>query len=473
MDNRFLAEVAAYLESLTGLKLPNSNLPQLKRTLSKMAATSGLSHGSLFSAIRSDLQFRQKLINSVMIGETYFFREASQFRLLRSTLIPKLAGQSKRLCVWSVSCSTGEEAVSLASLLDEYCAPRKDNDFIVYATDINDAALERLKSGVFPHSSLRRDGKEFHEPFIKHHVLSDDGMRITIHPRLMDRIKVKHFNFYLDPLSSIPEDMDLVFFRNTLIYAPLDKRDAIVSRIAAKLRPEGALFLATSELPFIKHPQLRVKEIDKVYFLSYEKSKKANVEATRKEPLPKPKEDRRKLGMPGLSKDMAVPMKSLMDEILDQLKGEAGQESDHVTVELIRCFFQALNSNDLRRAVDALERLKEAAAPGMEALLHFCSGKYYILSGDPKTAIAELNKAVDGDGKFWPARFYRASLEYEVSKRRAKRDFDHCIALMDKDMEEGKERYAFFLEGFNTAYFRHMAVRWIEKLSKDEEAVWH
>lgn len=126
MDERVLNETINYLESYTGLRSPSSNLSHFKRVLVRHAEAAGLSPTRLAAELRLDRAARQRLINEVMIGETYFFREAAQFRLLGECVLGRLARPGAALKCWSVSCSTGEEAVSLAAILEAHFGGPED-----------------------------------------------------------------------------------------------------------------------------------------------------------------------------------------------------------------------------------------------------------------------------------------------------------------------------------------------------------
>jgi chemotaxis methyl-accepting protein methylase len=470
MDERFVDQAVDYVESFTGLRSPDSNRAHFRRTLLGQALAAGIPPERLAAELSFDAGLRQRFLNAVMIGETYFFREASQFRLLRDTLARRWAGAERKLRCWSVSCSTGEEAVSLAAVLDELKRGRGGPEYEVHASDINDTALECLRGGVFPRTSLRRDGREFHDTLLRRHVISEDETGLTLDPALLARISIHHLNFFRDPLDAIPDELDIVFFRNTLLYVALDKREFIVDRIVPKLREGGLLFLATSELPFVKRADLRLEKADHAYVLVRERADRARGSATLASAARGDGGGPEPLGSPGPG---GANAQATTDAVLDFLNGgesalagsRGGADADFA--RLVASLFAALGSGRRDEAADILGALEAASGPGVEPLARYCAGRFHASTDDSERARAEFELALQADGTFWPARFYLASHSAPSSRRKARREFERCLAAIEADTKSRGERFACLLEGFNSAYFRRMCVRWIQKLAED------
>jgi len=465
MDESFVDEAVDYLESFTGLKSPASNRAHFRRVLLGQARAAGMSPARLAAELCIDAGLRQRFINAVMIGETYFFREAAQFRLLRDRMAQRPPAAERKLRCWSVSCSTGEEAVSLAAVLDESHRSRGGPGFEVHATDINDEALRRLRCGVFPRASLRKDGREFHESLLRRHVIREDESGLAIDPALLAGISIHHLNFFRDPLDVIPDELDIVFFRNTLLYAAMDKRDYIVDRIVPKLRKGGLLFLATSELPFVKRADLRLEKSGHAYFLVREPPDRAEAAPSRegRPDAPASAKAERPAEPPPPTAEAVLNLLRLGEEAL----AEAGGGAEAGIARLVARLFAALGSGRRDEAAALLGELDAASGPGVESLVRYCGGRTCSAMGDAAAAAAEFGLALAADASFWPARFYRAALEAPASGRRARREFERCVAAIEAEAESRSERFSYLLEGFNSAYFRRMCVRWIEKLAED------
>ncbi len=483
MDDRILDRVASLIEEHTGLRSPPANRTQLRRALEKQARRASLDIQELARRIKGDAEARQQLLNAVMIGETYFFREAPQFRHLRNVLLPEMVKTRRRITGWSVSCSTGEEAVSLAVLLEDVQRSSSLSDFHVFATDINTDSLERLRHGVYPRSALRRDGAEFHQLLLDRHVTEQTERSLTVSEALRRHITPGQINFFRDDLGVIPDDLDCIFFRNTLLYAPLENREKIIAGIAAKLRPGGYLFLATSELPFVSHHEMVLRDFGGVYALQ-RTSSGPEKGATQPVELPQSPVDPQRASAapaaapaPAPAEAAAVPPPPVTTaSILAILNGEdrdvvlSREDPDApgvVARTVFRCY-AAVNEGQLDRAMVLADQA--CAIAGETALAHFCSGWVHFSAGVPTEAVVMFERALTRDEMFWPARFYRGTIlagemDTPAQRRTARREFSRCIATMDQH----KEDYSFLLEGFSSAYFRRMCERWIEKTTGKEQ----
>lgn len=268
MDDRALVDAfAELLENRTGLATGESNRSHLDRALRRVCSTIGTSPERFLDVARRDAAALQRLIDAAMIGETYFFREVAHFAYLRNLLLPRIVRPGKIVRAWSASCSTGEEAVSLAVVMAEACRNVAGSDFHVYAGDVRSDVAQRISTGRYPTSALRRDGAEFHPLLVDRYATVGEGGEVTVDPALIAKITPLRLNVFSDPLDPIPDGVDLVFFRNTLIYAKKPHRERIVRRIVGRIAEGGHLFLANSELPFVDDPELELVEEQGTYSL--------------------------------------------------------------------------------------------------------------------------------------------------------------------------------------------------------------
>ena len=269
MKEELFSEYLSLAEKETGISIPASHVKQIRRDLEKLLKKKGVSEEEFLTLLSRNSVERRGFLNLVTINETYFFREEKHFLVLEKELLPKLLGKKKRLLLWSVSCSTGEEPVSLALLLEKNRSSYPGLDYTLFASDINTTVLENFSTGTFTKNSLRRDGKTYHPLLADYGRWEDNpvyGKRYLLKPEILEKIRISRLNLLRDPLDSIPQDLDIIFFRNTLIYMEGETRDKILSRILPKLSPGGYLFLASSEIPFVYQTELELQESLGVYF---------------------------------------------------------------------------------------------------------------------------------------------------------------------------------------------------------------
>ena len=183
------------------------------------------------------------LYHDLLIGVTEFFRDPQAFHELQQRILPELIEAAKgtgKLRVWVVPCASGEEAYSIAILIDELLSQRKlELDVKIFATDVNKQCIDFAGKGVFPENRVANVSRSrLNEYFIE----QDSGYRII--PRIRKQVVfAKH-----DLLKDAPfTKLDLVCCRNLLIYFKPEAKKKALSLFSFALRESGVLFLGPSE----------------------------------------------------------------------------------------------------------------------------------------------------------------------------------------------------------------------------------
>ena len=198
------------------------------------------------------LQFLQKqppeveaLFRDLLIGVTSFFRDPEAFAILEVQVIPqmfagKAAGQMVR--IWVCGCSTGEEAYSLAILIQEHMESLKQAFRVqIFATDVDSRAIDQARSGVFP-ASIAAD--VLPERLTRFFIQTPDGGRYRIHKTIRDMLVFSEQDVIKDPPFS---KLDMISCRNLLIYLGVSLQRKLIPLFHYALSPAGSLFLGTSE----------------------------------------------------------------------------------------------------------------------------------------------------------------------------------------------------------------------------------
>ncbi|MFP4268659.1 MAG: CheR family methyltransferase [Spirochaetaceae bacterium] len=438
IDENTLTRAASLVQEHTGLRSPESNHSHLRRVLVRLCRNRGISPESIIAHLRKNRECLQKFLNEAMIGETYFFREVSHFHVLLNHLLKELCSGTGDINLWSASCSTGEEAVSLAASAFECLADPAGISIKIYASDINTESIERLRFGTYPKSSLRNDGKELHS-LLNSYIYEENGRTITLDKNILSSISVVPLNLYTDPITEIPDNLDIIFFRNTLIYAPADNRSLLVEKIARKLKPGGYLFVASSEVPFVDLPILESIVREDVYFFrridtgfeeKRKKGKKATTLAAKEPPITE------------------------------------GQDK-----KLIKCVQETVNAINMENQIKAERQLEEIEnSYGNTVYTPYLRGLYFKYFGPKKRAQEELLKALSRQNDFWPASYYLAELYTETNPHYAYKEFTRCLEKMSSPQNSfsGSDLETILLDGFDKSCFRHLCSRWIHKLSTTE-----
>ena len=192
------------------------------------------------------------LFNTVLINVTHFFRDPQAWEVLRRDALPELVARLEpgaTLRAWSAGCATGEEAYSLAILLAEEFGPRiKNYDVKIYATDLDEDALNVARRGEYPMEKLRHVRPEWQQKYFQ----SDHRSRINREIRRL--CMFGRGNLASDaPISHV----QLLICRNVLIYFEPDVQRKILKRLHYALEPGGVLMLGKSESQVTQSSQFR------------------------------------------------------------------------------------------------------------------------------------------------------------------------------------------------------------------------
>jgi len=187
----------------------------------------------------------ERMLEAVVVRETYFFREAQQLAAFRNDLLPALAVENaatRTIRIWSAGCATGEEPYSVAILMQE--SGLFDGWSIrITGTDLVGSAVEAARRGVFRESAFRSTPEEVRARFFRR----ESASVWRIDDRIREAVDFEVANI-LDPTATgrMPE-VDVVFCRNVLIYLGEPARRSAAAVFYERLRPGGRLLLGHAE----------------------------------------------------------------------------------------------------------------------------------------------------------------------------------------------------------------------------------
>jgi chemotaxis protein methyltransferase CheR len=196
---------------------------------------------------RSELDI---LADRLTIGETYFFRERKSFDLLEEQILPPLLAsrreRDRRLRIWSAGCSTGEEAYSIAMLLQRMIADLQSWNLSILATDLNPAALRRAVRGEYGDWSFRGVPTGIRERFFN----AAGGGRFEVVPAIRRMVTFAQLNLAEDPYPSLATNtnaMDIIFCRNVLMYFAPQQMERAIEGFRHALVDGGLLVVSPCE----------------------------------------------------------------------------------------------------------------------------------------------------------------------------------------------------------------------------------
>ncbi len=242
-----LDQVLALLRTFSGNDFaqykPNTLLRRLDRRMVVRQVPDLHAYADLVNHDKAELGL---LFQELLIGVTSFFRDPAVWALLRDTVLPALVAQhpaGKPLRAWVPARSTGEEAYSLAMVLAEVLAqvrPREPIAVQIFATDLDAAAVDTARQGVYPAQLAQAVPADRLARFF---CIEPDG-RYRVRRELRESVVFATQNLTADPPIT---RLDLLFCRNLLIYFGARLQARVLALFHYALNPGGVLLLGTAE----------------------------------------------------------------------------------------------------------------------------------------------------------------------------------------------------------------------------------
>lgn len=249
----FDAALRALVEARIGVVI-GAGAPRVSPLVEARTARLGLpdlhAYVALLARTATDEGEWRWLLDTLLNGQTWFFRHPGQLEALGDVLAA-LAVRDGGVDVWVAACSTGEEAYSVAIVMEERAIPGR-----VLASDVSPAALEAARVGVYDEHSLRAV-----PPSIRARYFLRREATFEVAPALRARIELRAHNL-LDspPCPTRSPAWHAILCRNVLIYFEQARAEETVRRLVSGLDSEGALILGPAEA-LVVDPSLRARDV--------------------------------------------------------------------------------------------------------------------------------------------------------------------------------------------------------------------
>lgn len=239
-----LRKVFALIRSATGHDFSQYKQTTIRRRIERRLAVHQIDKLTDYTRYMQENPLEiNALFQDLVIGVTSFFRDPEAYQVLEQKVLPKLLQGRKAddpLRCWVVGCSTGEEAYSLAVIVSEAMEKlKKYLNVQIFATDIDEVAIEKARKGIFPDSIATDLSKERLGQFFT----KDDGV-FSVKKQIRDMVVFSSQSIVRDPPFS---RLDLVSCRNLMIYLDQPLQKKIIPLFQYTLNPQGILFLGPSE----------------------------------------------------------------------------------------------------------------------------------------------------------------------------------------------------------------------------------
>ncbi|GAA3660628.1 protein-glutamate O-methyltransferase CheR [Nocardioides ginsengisoli] len=236
------ASVSALVRRETSMIYDEGKEYLVEARLNPLAAARGLGLEEYVARLAFDAEERRKVIDALTINETSWFRDHTPYQAFTDAMLPPLLNArapQRRLRIWSAACSSGQEAYSIAMLLDQHLPAGWDYEIV--ATDISTQMLERVRAGRYSQVEVNRGLPA--TSLVRYFTRA--GRDWEIAERLRERVTVKHLNLAAPYLGL--GTFDVIWLRNVLIYFDAATKADILRRMLPMLAPDGYLLLGSSE----------------------------------------------------------------------------------------------------------------------------------------------------------------------------------------------------------------------------------
>lgn len=228
-------EFYAQFKRKTGLDLDLYKANQLQRRIVSMAGQHQCkSLGEFAQWVNSSPMNTEWFLDRLAINVSELFRNPEKWTEMEKDVLPLLLKSSPRLKIWSAGCSYGAEAHSLAMILDK----KFPGSHRILGTDIDTAALNQAKSGLFSKNDVRCVPKEYRE------YLLESGAEYKADDRLKKYLSFQKGNLLADRFET---GFDLIMCRNVVIYFTEEAKDELYEKFFRSLKPGGILFVGSTE----------------------------------------------------------------------------------------------------------------------------------------------------------------------------------------------------------------------------------
>jgi len=191
-----------------------------------------------------------KLMNELTINETSFFRNKPHFKALEDIILPEIAEKYKdkavkKLKIWSAGCSSGEEAYTIAMIINEMKHVFNGWMIEIVGTDISERVLNIARKGVYKEYAV----KSMPELYKNKYLTFENGV-YKVKDELKKNIKFSNVNLNNDMSMLFMKGFDIIFCKNVLIYFDLTSKKRVIQHFFNALNVGGYLFIGFSESLF-------------------------------------------------------------------------------------------------------------------------------------------------------------------------------------------------------------------------------
>lgn len=252
LDQQEFDQFRQFLEDACGISLGDNKQYLVTNRIRRILEENNIaSFGELVRVLKQGFnrKLKDQVIDSMTTNETFWFRDNYPYDHLKNTLLPQLMAPNNRMFgpvrIWSAACSSGQEPYSISMMAEEYKRQAMGNlprPVQIVATDLSSTVLDQAKRGEYDKLSVMRG---LSADRLERYFDNPNPALWRVKSFVKERIDFRSLNL-MDSYAGLGK-FDIVFCRNVLIYFNADLKRQILQKIHAALKPQGLLFLGSSE----------------------------------------------------------------------------------------------------------------------------------------------------------------------------------------------------------------------------------
>jgi two-component system CheB/CheR fusion protein len=263
LDDALLEKIFMFIHRVAGFDFNYYKTPTIIRRIHRRVLRGNFKDINAYvNHLENDPDECRQLGKDFLIGVTKFFRDKEAFEFLYEKVIVPLVREKEFgdiIKVWVSACSTGEEAYTIAMLMNEAVERSgKQIEIKIFASDLESTNIDIASRGVYP-ETIDKDVDEY---FLNKYFIKT-GMHYAVIPKVRKQIVFAYHNIIKDPPFI---KNDLVTCRNMLIYMNPMLQQRVYSLLLFSVKRDGVMFFGPSENPvFLKDSVLEIHGKWKIY----------------------------------------------------------------------------------------------------------------------------------------------------------------------------------------------------------------
>ncbi|GAA6166932.1 CheR family methyltransferase [Sessilibacter corallicola] len=248
---------AELLERKTGIQLGEIRLSHLQTQVAlRMKELELKDPDEYFHKVSQDYREWLIVMDRLLVKETQFFRHRESIDFVKREIFNRINADelNDSFDAWSLGCSTGEEAYSIAAAIhDGFTLAKGNTYFSVTGTDISQSALNHARKAVYSEARLVQLTDQEKSRYFNRGA---DSSQFVVKPEIAQRVNFIRGNICeLDAMPKLP--MDVIFCQNLLVYFRRWRRRDILKQLIDWLKPNGILIIGVGEIVGWEHNKIK------------------------------------------------------------------------------------------------------------------------------------------------------------------------------------------------------------------------